>query len=96
MNTTTIVLVEFIVQPFVLAIGLKFFKIQYKWWELFVASLLAALCMYIPNSAREVIGFVVLLAAMRYFTDANWGDIIYPVAVARLALFLALLLVKVS
>ena len=96
MNTTIVVMVQIIVQPFVLAIGLKFFKIQFKWWQLSAASLLAALCMYIPNSAREAIDFVVLLAAMRYFTDEAWRDIIYPVAAAQLALLPALLLVKYS
>jgi hypothetical protein len=93
----TILTVQLTAGLLFLVVALKLFNTQFKWWEPIVANTLAGACLYIPSSVgREAAGFVVLLVAMRYFSSEKWGDLIYPVAAARAALFLTLLYFRVT
>ena len=95
MSNETAALVYFLAGSALLSVALKLFKVEFKLWQPVLASALAALCVYLPDNVRGVISLVVLLATMRFITGESWQNLIYPVVIARLALFPVLLLVRV-
>src|SRR4029079_877946 len=85
-DTTTVALVFFLGGSTVLCLSLKLFKIDFKMWQPVLASLAAALCVFIPSSPTGPISLVALLATLKFTTGDTWQNLLLPVFIARLAL----------
>jgi len=92
-DTTTVALVFFLGGSTVLCLSLKLFKVDFKMWQPMLASLAAALCVFIPSSPTGPISLVALLATLKFTTGDTWQNLLLPVFIARLALVPMLLLV---
>ena len=71
----------------ILFIVMRIFGARDVYWQPFAGSVLAAACvLFLPKTVSDVVGFVVLVAFLRFTTRLEWGDIVYPVLITRLSL----------
>lgn len=78
MDTTTVALVFFLGGSAVLCLTLKLFRVDFKVWQAVLASLAAALCVFIPNSPGGPISLVVLLATLKFTRGDTWQNLLLP------------------
>jgi hypothetical protein len=51
---------------------------------------------FLPKAVTDIASFVVMVAFLRYFTRAEWSDIVYPVLITRIAVFAVVMLAAAS
>jgi hypothetical protein len=94
MPSVKVALVYGIAGSAILCFTLKLFKVEYRIWQAIAASVLAGLCaLLLPTGVGGAVSLVAILATLRITTGEPWGDLIYPVFIARLALVPVLLAV---
>ena len=94
MPSVEVALVYTIAGSAILCFALKLFKVEYRIWQAIAASVLAGLCaLLFPAGVGGPLSLVAILATLRMTTGEPWGDLIYPVFIARLALVPVLLAV---
>ncbi|WHI50483.1 hypothetical protein P3339_18885 [Microbulbifer sp. MLAF003] len=87
MDPIVIGLVYAVAGSVILCLALKLFKVEFKLWQPILASVVAGLCAaLIPNNGAGIISLVALLATMKFTTDEDWEDLMYPVFITRFAL----------
>jgi hypothetical protein len=81
----------------VLGLTLKMWGTHGAVWEPIAANVLSAICVFfLPQTLTDVVSFVVVVGFLRYTTQAEWGDIVYPVLITRGAVLAVMMLVAAN
>lgn len=78
---------------FILDITMRLYGVRGHFWQALAASLLSALCVFLmPRPFTHVAAFVITVGFLRFTTRAEWSDIVYPVLITRVLVFLVVML----
>jgi hypothetical protein len=74
--------------PIILCITMRIFGAEVALWQPAAATILAAFCtLVLPKSVSGLATFGVTVGFLRYITQAEWEDIVYPVLITNALLF---------
>ena len=81
----------------ILSLTMRIFGARDATWQPSAAGVLSAICVFfLPRALTDLVSFVVMVGFLRYTTQAEWGDIVYPVVITRFAVFAVVMVAAAS